>query len=216
MNIEIYQTLISNLPVRQQSFTTKRSTWIKAENEIFWLSDFNDRLFDNQETLNISRKDIFNSNSSIKELVLKAIYWGYPSGMRGSHFVNILQKIQILEQAFSTIRNKDGLTSSDFSDLTNTLKKIAGIGLSTYSKLLYFSEIKFNGNPCLILDQRLIDVFASQTYNNFSSLSRIAYANAEKNYLEYLELINQISFQLSTKGENIEQFLFMFGNNLKT
>jgi len=216
MDIDNYKILISNLPVRQQSFTTKRITWKNAEKEINWLSVLNDKLFDNQETLNISRQDIFNSNSSTRELILKTIYWGYTSGMRGNHFVNILQNIQTLEMTFSDLKSKNSLTSSDFNNLTKTVKDIPGLGLSTYSKLLYFLNIKFNGNPCLILDQRLIDVFASKTYSNFSSLSGITYNKAEKEYyLNFLEKVNQKSLELGTQGENIEQFLFMFGNNLK-
>ena len=74
MNINSYQILISNLPVKQQSFTTKRETWQKAEKEIDWLPDLNNKLFENQNKLNISRQDIFNSSNSIRELILKTIH----------------------------------------------------------------------------------------------------------------------------------------------
>ncbi len=97
MDIDNYRILISNLPVRQQCFTTKRTTWVKAEKEIDWLKDLNNKLFDNKDTLNISRQDIFNTKKSIRELILKTIYWGYTSGMRGNHFVNILKNISTIE-----------------------------------------------------------------------------------------------------------------------
>jgi hypothetical protein len=50
MNLYNYKSIISNLPVRQQCFTTKRNTWLKAEKEIPWLTGMNNILFDNQET----------------------------------------------------------------------------------------------------------------------------------------------------------------------
>lgn len=215
MKIENFKSLILNLPVRQQSFKTKRTTWKKAEEKIDWLTDLNDNLFENQAILNISRQDIFNTTSSTREFILKTIYWGYTSGMRGNHFINILKEIQTLESTFNEMKDKSNLTSSDFVYLTKAFKQIPGLGLSTYSKLLYFLGMKFNNNPCLILDQRLIDVFVSKTYSDYSSLSRINYNNAESKYLDYLDITNKISHDLKTHGENIELFLFQFGNNLK-
>lgn len=215
MNIESYKILISNLPVRQQCFTTKRTTWTKAESEIKWLKNLNDKLFGDNKTLTISRQDIFETNEP-REQIIKTIYWGYTAGMRGNHFLNILKNIDTIENVLRTLRDKTNPTTTDFNDLTLTFKNVAGLGLSTYSKLLYFFKISFNGNPCLILDQRLIDVFSSKAYSNFQQLSNIRYDNAEKKYLDFLQLASQIASNIETEGENIELFLFTFGNNLKT
>jgi len=215
VNIENYKILISNLPVRQQSFTTKRSTWRKAEKEIEWLEKLNDKLFGDNNTLTICRQDILDT-TEIRELIIKTIYWGYTRGMRGNHFVNILKNIDLLENTFSKLKSKSNPNLEDFNELNRTFKSIAGLGLSTYSKLLYFLRLTFNDNPCLILDQRLIDVFASKTYSDFHFLNGISYNNAEKKYLDFLKLTNDIAIELETEGENVEQFLFTFGNNLKT
>ena len=75
--------------------------------------------------------------------------------------------------------------------------------------------MKFDDFDCLILDQRIIDVINSQTYEELEQLAGIRYQNANNNYLNYLSLINRIAKELQTRGENIEQFLFCFGNNLK-
>jgi hypothetical protein len=215
MSIDNYKILISNLPVRQQCFTTKRETWRNAEKEIDWLADFNNKLFDNQKTLNISRQDIFDTKDSTRELILKTIYWGYTSGMRGNHFVNIMKHISTLEMTFKNLIAKSNFTANDFNELTKIFEDISGLGLSTYSKFLYFLGIKFNDNLCLILDQRLIEVFASGLYSDFKALDRINYNNGVTKYLDYLAIMSQLSFDLQTKGENIEQFLFIFGNNLR-
>ena len=214
MSIEEYKTLISNLPVRQQCFTTKRTTWISAENEIDWLKNLNDKLFGDQATLSISRQDIFETKEP-REKIIKTIYWGYNAGMRGNHFVNILKYIIDVEKVLLKLKQNANPTTIEYFELTEFFNEIAGLGLSTYSKLLYFFQIEFNSNPCLILDQRLIDVFAGETYYEFQQLSNIRYSNAEKKYLDYLKLTRQLASQIETKGENIEQFLFVFGNNLK-
>jgi hypothetical protein len=215
MKISNYQTLISCLPVRQQCFTTKRNTWLKAEREIIWLEDLNKSLFEERKTLTISRQDIFNTNDSIRETIVKTIYWGYTGGMRGNHFINILKNIPLLESTFKELKSKSQLINNDFEEMTRVFKNIPGLGLSTYSKLLYFLNVRFNNNPALILDQRLIDVFANKYYEDYSELVRINYGNAEKKYMEYLKISNKIAIELNTQGENIEQFLFIFGNNLK-
>lgn len=214
MNIDRYKVLISNLPVRQQSFTTKRATWQKAENEINWLKQLNDYLFSDKSTLSISRQDIFET-TDLRETIIKTIYWGYTGGMRGNHFVNILKKIDLIENTLNRLRQTERPTIEDFNTLTKTFKNFTGLGLSTYSKLLYFLQLTFNDNPCLILDQRLIDTFASEIYSEFKTLSDINNYNKERKYIDFLKLSNQLSKKLETAGENIEMFLFVFGNNLK-
>ena len=214
MNIENYKILVSNIPVRQQCFTTKRTTWNKAENEFGWLSKLNDSLFGDKKTLTISRLDIFETTEP-REAIIKTIYWGYPGGMRGNHFVNILKHIELIESSLLGLKQTIRPTTADFTELTKTFKNIKGLGVSTYSKLLYFFSLKFNDSPCLILDQRLIDVFASKAYSDFQQLKNIRYDNAEKRYLDFLQLTRQLASKIGTEGENIELFLFIWGNNLK-
>ena len=113
-----------------------------------------------------------------------------------------------------TVANKD-LTVDEFSHLHEELKGINRLGLSTYSKLLYFSGVKVNGNPCLILDLRLIEVFKECMFEDFSSLADIRYANASKHYLKYLNLMQKMADELGTEGEKVEEFLFLFGGSLK-
>ncbi|MCK9640377.1 MAG: hypothetical protein M0R39_10775 [Prolixibacteraceae bacterium] len=214
MNIYSYKNLISSLPVRQQCFTTKRTTWEKAENQFEWLRKLNDNLFGDNQTFNISRQEIFET-TDLTELIIKTIYWGYTGGMRGNHFVNILKNIDLIETSFKELKQTVMPTSDDFNQLTTKFRCVSGLGLSTYSKLLYFLQLTFDGNPSLILDQRLIEVFKSKTYSEYDLLIGIRYDNAEKKYLEFLQMTNEISKELETQGENIEQFLFIFGNSLK-
>ena len=216
MNIENYNQLISNLPVREQCFSIQRSTWSKAEDQIKWLKELNDKLFAGNPSLTISRQDIFETIET-REIIIKTIYWGYPRGVRRmDYFVNILKNIDLIESTLSDLKNNSNPTSNDFSELSKTFASVKGLGLSTYSKLLYFLKLKFENTPCLILDGRLINVFERNSYVNFEKLNKIRYGKkAEEMYIEFLLITRNISERLKTNGENIELFLFTFGNNLK-
>lgn len=213
MNISDYKVLISNLPVRQQSFITKRPTWENAEADCEWFKNLNNELYGSSKTLTISRQDIFETKE-LRDIIIKTIFWGYTGGMRGNNFANILKNIVEIERILKPLQQKDGLTNDNFNILVSEFQKIKGISLSTYSKLLYFLNISFNNLPCLVLDQRIIDVLANKIFDDFS-IKGIKYENAEKHYLLYLQLAKSVAISLETKEENIEHFLFTFGKNLK-
>ena len=214
MDIVNYKVLISNLPVRQQCFGTKRMTWKKAEGKIVWLKQLNDKLFGGEEALFISRQDIFDT-TNLRKKILKTIYWGYTSGMRGNHFVDLLRDMEQIERNLDRLLNTSNPTISNLDGLIHAFKNIKGLGLSTYSKLLYFTGIAFEEYPSLILDQQLINVFASKTYVQFAAISGINDYNKEQKYFEYLKIMDQLPARLETAGENIEHFIFTFGGNLK-
>ncbi|MDQ0638166.1 hypothetical protein QF042_001731 [Pedobacter sp. W3I1] len=215
--ISLYAGLIKELPVRDIFFSTKRSTWVKAEKEIPWLKLLNDDVFGLDYTLSISRSDIFRSISNVRKRIILTIYWGYPQGMRGKHFINILKSIEIIEESISTMRNIESPTTDDHWVLMDRLKSVKGLALSTISKLLYFFEIKINGHECQILDLRLIDALSSKSFSQYENLLPISYgATAEKKYPLFLELTTSIANKLECKPENIEMFLFTFGKNLKS
>jgi hypothetical protein len=215
MTIETYKTLIQSLPVGQQSFRTKRSNWKATEDAIEWLPELNNRLFQGKSELEQSRQDILSEACPIRELIIKTIYWGYPQGMRGHHFKNILDAIQPLEVALEDIKKTENPGKKEFESLSDCYLKVTGLGMSTFSKILYFMDVRFNGNPSLILDQRLIDVFKSLNFSEFNGLRSIRYDNTNRHYLDYLDTMNDLATKLETEGENLEQFLFIFGKNLK-
>ncbi|RBQ05853.1 hypothetical protein [Pedobacter miscanthi] len=214
--ISLYAGLIKELPVRDICFSTKRSTWVKAEKEVPWLRVLNDEVFGSYLKLSISRKDIFSCISNIRQSIILTIYWGYPQGMRGEHFINMLKSIEIIEESIFTIRNKENPTTDDYWVLMDKLKGVKGLALSTISKLLYFFEIKINGHQCQILDLRLIDALSSKGFSQYETLLPISYGTiAEKKYPLFLELTTSIANKLECEPENIEMFLFTFGKNLK-
>ena len=209
MTIRKYTQLIQSLPASDQAFTIKASNWQKA------LSDFHfQEIFNGTENICVSRKDVHDTNN-IELFILKTILWGYPKGMRGKNFENIYKNLEALSEILN-VPNRAFLKKNDLSELQCKLHKIEGLGLSTYSKLLYFRDFKFDGVPALILDERLIRVFKNKVFKEFEPLSQISQYNSVKMYGAYLQIMSEFSEQYRVSGEQIEQFLFIFGNHLKT
>ena len=66
----------------------------------------------------------------------------------------------------------------------------------------------------MILDERIIRIFNNNVFIEFVNLSPISNYQFHNYYIKYLESLNNLSLQMNTNEENIEQFLFIFGNNL--
>jgi hypothetical protein len=95
--------------------------------------------------------------------------------------------------------------------LAFSCRKVQGLGMSTFSKILYFRNIKFEDHPCLILDQRLIAVFSGNAFPEFDGLRSVRYGNTGRHYLDYLRTRDRLATRLGTNGKNIEQFCLFLG-----
>jgi hypothetical protein len=216
MELTAYKELIKHLPYKDQAFETKRSTWKSFGKKKYKLfMSFYEETFIKEELVTISRGDLF---SRVKRDPLNAVFsiilWGYPRGYtRGNNmarsFPLFLNHVEYLSSLLST---KKSLTIEEFRDI---LKKSKGIGLSTLSKLLYFFNIKMEGYRCLIMDARILNVLAKGEFTELQPLSEVREHNKEQYYSLYLKKCAQLSKTQGYKPDQLELFLFMFGNNLK-
>lgn len=202
LELKDYKTVIQHLPVLEQAFQIKAVNWKKFLNNYQY-----DKLFKDNDCITINRLDIFNTQEQ-ELFVLKILLWGYPRGMRGNNFLWITKSIEKIVEILSDGR-------ADLLTMQNSFSNIAGLGLSTYSKFLYFKKYAFGEYSALILDERLIKVFQYNVFEEFETLKSINSYNKEKMYMLYLEIMHEQAANLNTKPENIEQFLFLFGNHLK-
>jgi thermostable 8-oxoguanine DNA glycosylase len=205
---------IRSLPVRNQTFTTKRRSWRKTEHIYPWLVTMNDHIFGTKDVLKISRQDIFET-ADLRSKLLKVIYWGYYRGMRGNHFSNILSHFDRLSESFGNLLEIPAPTADDYRKLQTELFDIPGLGLSTSSKIFYFLNLSFDQDKCLILDRRLIGIFAQHIFIEFEDLSHIRYHNAPKYYLRFLESMKNVATKLEVPIENLEMFLYEYSRRLK-
>ena len=203
------------MPVKKQASTSKRSTWEKYGAEFPFLNDLIDYVFDHRAVVEISRQDLFElaEKQMFREIIFSTILWGYPAGMRGLHFQNILRNISAIENALTTCFNNKNI--NNWETHYRSVSLIDGLGLSTYTKFLYFLKIRVESYPALILDLRLIDVFRKGVFREFKELKRIRYDNAPVLYPDYLKLMSTTAIKYDLPYDNVEMFLFEFGGNLK-
>ncbi len=213
MEIARYTQLIRQMPYEDQAFETQMATWKHFENHKLFRS-FYRQTFEKNETVSISRGDLFAiAKTDPYKAMFSIVLWGYPRGYtRGNNmkllFPLFLEQVQYLS---GRLQNQESITLDEVKQMLKTCK---GVGLSTLSKLLYFFNIKVDGYRSLIMDARIISVLSNGRFAELNSLAGIREHNKEEFYSEYLKLCTQLSKTNGYKQDQLELFLFIFGNNL--
>jgi hypothetical protein len=216
MRLADFRDLISNMPVSNQAFTSKRTTWatyMKEDSAGVALRAIFDAHHKGSENIFLSRGDLSDlaMKPNLAEFVMATIIWGYPRGMRGHHFRNVASHLEKLCRVLSDARSP----ISDWILHYRDVREIPGIGLSTYSKFLHFMSANVEGQKALILDQRIIEVVQQNLFEELASLRRLTSANASRLYPKYLECMDDAASRLFLPPEKLEFFLFEFGLHLK-
>jgi hypothetical protein len=211
--------LISNMPVSNQAFASKRSTWSGHMNGKDAAGVALQAVFDahsiDSENIFLSRGDLraLALKPHLAEFVMATIIWGYPRGMRGHNFKNVISHLEALRQLLLDARS---CPISDWTSHWERLSEIHGIGLSTYTKLLHFLSAKIEGHEALILDQRIIEVAQQNLFEELAPIRGLNSTNAARLYPEYLVCMDNVASTLSLPPDRIEFVLFEFGLHLKS
>ncbi|SDW41387.1 hypothetical protein SAMN05444410_102243 [Hydrobacter penzbergensis] len=214
MELTAYKDLIKQIPYREHSFETKKEVWEGYQHNGHF-GQFYNETFNTDPTITISRGDVFNiASKDATSGIFSTILWGYPKGYtRGNNmdilFPLFLEQVEYLSNLLST---KKHITTGEMEQVLKTCK---GIGLSTLSKLLYFFNVKLESHGCLIFDTRIIGVLNNNQFTEFNSLVNIREHNKERFYPDYLKICAELSAKHGYKPDQLELFLFLFGNNLK-
>lgn len=211
MTLANYEGVIKNLPYLEQAFETKKVTWQREYGTHKRFSEFCDNVFE-KNVLKLSRSDLFKAAANdFYQGMFSVILWGYPRNMRGNTFSIILNSIELIK---SFLPNEKHIAAEQFSALVRQLNG-TGIGLSTLTKALYFFCYRIDGVQCLILDRRIIDVINNSIFSELNAIGGITEFNKGDKYLSYLKKMADISSLYKYKPDQLEQFLFLFGRNLK-
>ena len=206
MKIAQFKNLIQQLPVKQQSFEIYSKNWkVSNQNEIV------NNLFNNNQSITLSRFDLTNSVYNLEEFVIKTLMWGYPTKGRGTNIDKILEPMNF--NKLISLLDKYSYREITLDQFSNDLNSIPNLGLSTLSKFAYFLDTKVDGLQSLILDRKIIVILNSSRFQEFEKLKGIKY-NSVNQYYEYLKIMSSISTKLNVDVDKIELFLFIFGNNL--
>ncbi len=201
------------MPYTEQLGRSQKSTWVRMKSGNGKLASSIVGLFGVNNEIEISREDLFESarEDSLDVFIAKVIVWGYPRGPRGDNFSKLCSNYNLIKKL---VRNAKG-GIDDWDDHSKPLNKINGLGMSTYSKLLYFMRVEINGNRALILDQRVISALKKCLFEDLKKIQHIRVGNAKKKYLEYLTHIHKLSKKYNVDSDGIEMFLFQYGTSLK-
>ena len=214
MNLVQFKDLIGSMPTAHHAFEAQLDTWLTHIDNAGPASNALVSRFGNGETTFTSRTNLrqLAAQGRIEEFVVATILWGYPQGMRGSNFREMMNSLGALGEILRAAR-ANGIT--DWPGHYSLVKPIRGLGLSTYSKFLCFLDVSVHGQRALILDDRIIRIAQAQVFDELQPLASLSKYTAVARYPAYLECMHQVSERLQVPAENLEFFLFEFGLNLK-
>lgn len=226
LKLKDFKSLIACMPVSKRSSIIKKSTWEKIKkkvnnktfgNKMDLLFRDEEYLIDGQEDIIISREDLFSlaKKRDIQKFIYATIMWGYPAGMQGNNLPNIVAKVNPLVRHLRNIRERIEIQSWQHG--LEKIKSITGLGLSTYTKFLYFLKASVEKKEALILDRKLIEVFRKGMFRELNEINEINKENAARKYPDYLRLMYRVArdSELNVKPDQLEMFLYLFGNSLK-
>ena len=225
-SIKQFSNLIKAIPIEKQAARAKREVWQKRFRDNEAVFDF---LFPNDEIV-ISREDILAQTDPLRKIVMTLV-WGYPTGGRGDHIKNILSDLSYLRNVLSEEQGKN-LSKDELFDLIKNLEKVTELGQSTWSKLLYFFEIKVEGKRCQIFDLKIIDSLNSPQFKELVEFNKKRGISTWKqdtkgenkkkpNYIQFMNLLSNLTDAIgfdsddNYKLEKVENFLFHYNLNFK-
>ncbi len=215
MQLSKFRNLIAIMPVEYQASTSKRSTWEKhvsgnkASDALRSVLD----AFGTSDMVSLSRRDLrgLADKPDLGQFVMATIVWGYTRGGRGKNIENLIKQFDDLTELLSEARAQPVEWSTHYEKV----KKIKGIGLSTYTKFLPFLSVEVQGHAALILDDRIIRVASQGIWKELAPLQGLGNYNKVRRYPSYLMEVHRVANNLEVSPEAIEFFLFEFGLNLK-
>lgn len=236
MRITDFEELIRCMPYREQAFEIKKSNWLPEvmEKEFKNQKDRIDEVFTSMnqqqdfynknkgvekienDSIFISRNDLFYTSSDMSQFIIKVLMWGYPNKGRGKNIDNFLkpENFSLFVDKLMEVEKNKYISLNSIQELLKTTK---GLGFSTLSKILYFKRVNVESMPSLILDLRVINTLNSRRFEDFGieQFNNLRYDNAVQNFVGYLEFMHRLAGQIKTEADRVEMFLFEFGMNLK-
>lgn len=163
------------------------------------------------DEITLSRAEV-KAETDVKTKIMKVLMWGYqmPSGgLHRQYFVSIVNNLNVLESVFAEIQNKN-LNAAEINDVFDRFRAVKGLGISTYTKLLYFFNVSFEGKKCLILDKWVL-----KSLNYFDEFAGTDWQKTEVCYLTYLNRMDELAEIHHVSSEQLELFLFGYFRNQK-
>jgi hypothetical protein len=209
MEIADYVDLIREIPLLQESYTTRREVWEPYFGENETLAE----LFGDESRLEISQAEIFAAcNAGEKEkLFYMTILWAFPYGLYKKDPAVLFAS----KAAFQDLLDEATVGVKCWAKYRFAVEDVYKLGISAYSKLLYFSRATVEGMPAVKLDKRILDVLQSGRFKELRIMEHFPYFTAFDRYADYLEMMQIVAEKLDIPLANMVKFLSDYGLHLK-
>ena len=196
-----FPALIRTVPVEKHSIAVTAAFWRprfhRAGKTALWTA-----IFGGIPNIHITRNKLFTFvYPTLEQKCAEVLLWGYPSNQHGI-VTGLLPVLCLLPSLAATPKPWPRY----FGDFKSMIK---GIGVSTITKLAYFFRINFGGYSALILDSRLTQSTASW---HEVSLPGLSYSSAPARYPDYLRILHSVATRIKCTPDQLEFFLFTFGD----
>jgi hypothetical protein len=200
-----FANIIKSLPIKDH-------TVVVPTGKILYLYDSNQK-----SELPISREDIFEERDPIKKLK-QTLLWGYPTGIY--KFVPALlgddAELKDLGEKLSkwdTTKDQQAevVCAEKLISLATGQNKFRNLGTVTLTKMAYFFRVDVEGNKALILDKRIIQ--AAEKWQELCKIGLSGGSFDSQQYAEYLKKMSEAARTIGCDADQIEFFLFTFGDS---
>lgn len=168
---------------------------------------------DSQKSV-LSRNDVFKRKSRDRELfALSVLFWGFP-GNQHNVCTHAFQSWNHLIAWCREIGRYRNITLQQYAMISQQMQNLRGLGVGTFSKLLYFSSNNIDGHPCLILDYQVAKGIQLLQGLEFCELKDAVAPNhyrEYRNYPLYLAAMDNLANRLTVSGDRIEYVLWLAG-----
>jgi hypothetical protein len=193
--------MIRSIPVAQHSEEVEANFWqpifAKAGQLPLWGA-----IFGGLPSIRLTRDRLLNHPyPSNEHKCAEILLWGYPRNLN-QVVTNALPNLAVIAGAAPVLAN--------WPAYFQALNAIGGINISSITKFAYFYSHIFSGQPALILDLQLI---AKTARWQEVTIPGLAYHNARKNYLAYLQAMHTAAAAIHCAGDQLEFFLFALGDS---
>lgn len=168
--------------------------------------------FNGSTERHLSRKDLFDrSRRPPRDLfALSVLLWGFPTNQHGICQA-AFQNWQLLIRWVNQILTNRNMTHQQFTDMIPVIDAIPGLGISSFSKFLYFCRCSIAGHRCLILDDRVAKGINKLEGDEFKDIREATRSNRHRNYSiypQYLALMERLAINMDVSSDSIEYILW--------
>ncbi|PRP66285.1 8-oxoguanine DNA glycosylase OGG fold protein [Nonlabens agnitus] len=208
MRIKSFQEFICSFPYEYQASNISRKNWIR----FFPINPLVKEVFNNNEVIAITRKELYDTNKNIELFIVKVLIWGFATGGRGNNVLKLLSEpnFSILVDKLKSYRNAD----LEMQKIESDMNQISGLAISSITKFTHFMNTTVNGHKAIILDQQIMNTIQLNRFKDLEPLMGVKPTNAVRRYPDYIKIIDQLSIDLNATPDQIEMFIFLFGRTM--